>query len=216
MYKNYLKTAWRNLRKNKVYSTINILSLAIGLAACIIILLFVNYERSFDTFHTKNIYRLNEVQKFPGMVSSQKVALSMFPMGPTLVREFPEIKNFTRINWDEKVRVEYNEKQVFLPSSFNVDSTFLQIFDFEMTKGNRQTALQKPNSAVLTESAAKKIFGYEEAVGKTLKIYAGDTMNFMVTGCSKICSKIHNCSSTCCCHSIFYDLSMMNRWGVTG
>src|SRR6195256_4051704 len=98
MFKNYFKTAFRNLMKNKTFSFINIVGLATGMAACIIIMLFVSYERSFDNFHTKNIYRLNEVQKFPGMVSSQKVALSMFPMGPTLKNEYPEIKNFTRIH----------------------------------------------------------------------------------------------------------------------
>ncbi len=81
MFRNYVKIAWRNLRKNRVYSAINIFGLAIGMAACLVILIFVHYERSFDQFHTKNIYRLNEVQKFEGMVSSQKVALSMFPMG---------------------------------------------------------------------------------------------------------------------------------------
>ncbi|HEV3410820.1 MAG TPA: ABC transporter permease [Puia sp.] len=84
MFRNYLKIAWRNLWKNKIYSAINIAGLAIGMAASIVMLLFVFYEKSFDRFHSKNLYRLNEVQKFPGMVASQKVALSMFPMGPTL------------------------------------------------------------------------------------------------------------------------------------
>src|ERR1700730_3820359 len=97
MIKNYFKTAWRNLWKNKVYSSINVIGLSIGMAACIIILIFVSYERSFDNFHSKNIYRLNEVQKFEGMVAAQKVALTMFPMAPTLKDEFPEIKNYTRI-----------------------------------------------------------------------------------------------------------------------
>lgn len=69
MFKDYFKIAWRNLWKNKVYSAINILGLAIGMAACIVILLFVFYEKSFDRFHTKNLYRLNEVQKFPGMMA---------------------------------------------------------------------------------------------------------------------------------------------------
>ena len=92
MFRNYFKIAWRNLWRNKVYSVINIAGLAIGMAACIVILLFVFYENSFDRFHSKNIYRLNEVQKFPGMVASQKVALSMFPMGPTLLRQFPEMQ----------------------------------------------------------------------------------------------------------------------------
>src|SRR4051812_26566393 len=98
MLKNYVKIAWRNLWKNKVFSGINIIGLSVGMAACIMITLFVFYEKSFDDFHTKNIYRLNEVQKFPGMNASQKVGLSMYPMGPTIKAEFPEIKNFTRIN----------------------------------------------------------------------------------------------------------------------
>src|SRR5437868_2995159 len=102
MIRNYFKIAWRNIWKNKVFSAINIIGLSIGMAACIVIMLFVTYEKSFDSLHTKNIYRLNEVQKFPGMTASQKVALSMFPMGPTMKNEFPEIKNFTRIRWQQK------------------------------------------------------------------------------------------------------------------
>src|SRR5215813_3966745 len=109
MIKNYFKTAWRNLWKNKVYSFINIAGLAIGMAACIVIMLFVRYEQSFDDFHTKNIYRLNEVQKFEGMVAAQKVALTMFPMAPTLKAEFPEIKNYTRIFANDNTPLNYGE-----------------------------------------------------------------------------------------------------------
>src|SRR5687767_6477383 len=115
MIKNYLKIAWRNLRKNKVFSAINIIGLAIGMAACIIIMLFVFYERSFDNLHSRNIYRLNEVQSFEGMVAPQNVALSMFPMGPTLKNEFPEIRNFTRINDFDKVTLTYGDKRVVIP-----------------------------------------------------------------------------------------------------
>src|ERR1700704_2559079 len=135
MIKNYLKTAWRNLWKNKVFSAINIIGLAIGMAACTVIMLFVFYEKSFDNFHKKNIYRLNEVQKFEGMVASQKVALSMFPMGPTLKNEFPEIKNFTRINGAGKTPFNYGSKRVFVKQVLFVDSTFLNIFDFVLIKG---------------------------------------------------------------------------------
>src|SRR6266542_3589295 len=142
MFKNYFKTAWRNLWKNKVYSAINIVGLAIGMAACIMIMLFVFYEKSFDNFHSKNIDRLNEVQKFEGMVASQKVALSMFPMGPTLKKEFPEIKNFTRIHWTNKYQMTYGDKRIYFSESFFVDSTFLQLFDFKLVKGDRETVLQ--------------------------------------------------------------------------
>ncbi len=182
MLKNYFKTAWRNLWKNKIYSTINIVGLAIGMSACIIIMLFVSYEKSFDNFQTKNIYRLNEVQKFEGMVSSQKVALSMFPMGPTMQKEFPEIKSFTRIHWTNKYQMTAGEKRIFFSESYFVDSTFLQIFDFKLLKGNRTTALQKPNSAVLTQASAEKLFGKENPIGKTITHYAGDTVSFVVTG----------------------------------
>src|SRR5437763_14803812 len=135
MLKNYFKIAWRNWWKNKVFSFINVIGLAIGMAACIVIMLFVLFERSFDNFHKKNIYRLNEVQKFEGMVSSQKVALSMLPMGPTLKNEFPEIKNFTRIRWTDKYQMTYRDKRVYFSQSYFVDSTFLQMFDFKLMKG---------------------------------------------------------------------------------
>jgi putative ABC transport system permease protein len=182
MIRNYFKTAWRNLWRNKVYTFINIAGLAIGMAACIVILLFVFYENSFDRFHSKNIYRLNEVQKFPGMIASQKVALSMFPMGPTLQQDFPEIRNFTRVNWDNKVQLTYRDKRLFLPQTFNVDTSFLHIFDFPLLKGDRATALEKPNSVVLTESAARKLFGGQDPMGKTITHYGSDTTSYTVTG----------------------------------
>jgi len=182
MIRNYFKIAWRNLWKNKVFSTINIIGLAVGMAACIVIMLFVLFEKSFDDFHKKNLYRLNEVQKFEGMVASQKVALSMFPMGPTLKNEFPEIKNYTRVNWTGKLQMTNGDKRLYLNESFFVDSTFLDMFDFKLIKGNRKTVLQNPKSAVLTESAAEKLFGKEDPIGKTITHYGGDTMSFIVTG----------------------------------
>lgn len=182
MFKNYFKIAWRNIWKNKVYSAINIIGLAIGLAACIVIMLFVFYEKSFDAVHTKNIYRLNEVQKFEGMVAPQNVALSMFPMGPTLVQEFPEIKNFTRSNAVEKYDFTYKDKTIIMPRVHRVDSTFLDMFAYKMIKGDRQTVLDEPRSIVLSQTSAKKIFGNEDPMGKTILVYSRDTLNLKVTG----------------------------------
>ncbi|GAB3926777.1 ABC transporter permease [Mucilaginibacter myungsuensis] len=182
MLKNYIKIAWRNLWKNKVFSGINIVGLSVGMAACIIIMLFVKYEKSFDEFHTKNIYRLNEVQKFPGMNASQKVGLSMYPMGPTIKADFPEIKNFTRVNWKEKYQTTYQDKRVFLPQVFFVDSTFLKIFDFKLISGDPNTALEKPNTAIVTAETAKKLFGDADPMGKTITHYGGDTTLFTITG----------------------------------
>lgn len=182
---NDLKIAFRLLRKHSVYSFINIAGLAIGLSACILILLFVRYERSFDAFHSKNLYRLNEVQKFEGMVASQKVALSMYPMGPTLQAEFPEIQQFTRVIRSANRPLNLGEKRVYLEQMFVVDSNFLDMFDFELLKGDRNTALDEPNTAVLTEATAAKFFGDEDPLGKTLMSYGRDTFALRVTGVLK-------------------------------
>lgn len=182
MFSNYFTTAWRNLRKNKIFSLINITGLAIGLSACIIIILFVLYEKGYDSIHTKNIYRLDEVQKFEGMVAPQNVALSMFPMGPTLKSDFPEVQEFTRVRKNENVPLNYGAKKIYLPEVFWVDSTFLSLFEFPLIEGDRNTVLLKPNSAVLTKSTAEKMFGKENPVGKTIERYGDDTLSFIVTG----------------------------------
>ena len=170
MFKNYFKSAWRNLWKNKIYSAINIAGLAIGMAACVIILLFVFYERSFDNFHKKNIYRLNEVQKFEGMVAAQKVALSMYPMAPTLKAEFPEIKNYTRINAAGNTPLIYGDKKVFVKRICFVDSTFLDMFDFKLLTGDRRSVLDKKNSIVLTRQRQKCFLGRKILLVKYLRI----------------------------------------------
>jgi len=185
MLSNYIKIAWRNLSKNKVYSFINIAGLAIGMAACLTMLVFVAHERSFDRFHTKNLYRLNEVQQFEGMVASQKVSLSMFPMGPTLRNEFPEIKNYVRIHRSRNVPTEYGNNRVFLDQVFFADTSFLGMFDFPLLKGDRKTALLSPKSIVLTEETARKYFHEEDPLGKSLTYYGRDTMLLQVTGVLK-------------------------------
>jgi len=185
MIKNYFLIAWRNLWKNKVYSAINIFGLAIGMSACIIIMVFVFYEKSFDGMHTKNIYRLDEVQKFEGMVAPQNVALSMFPMAPTLKQEFPEVVNVTRVRRTERANMVLGENRLVLPALLFVDTTFLQMFNFDLIRGNRETALQKPNSILLTEESAQKLFGKEDPMGKTILRYGRDTVSFTVTGILK-------------------------------
>ena len=157
MLKNYLKIALRNIWKNKVFSAINIVGLAVGMAACIVIMLFVFYERSFDRMHSGNIYRLNEVQTFDGM-TSQNVALSMYPMGPTLKQEFSEVKSFVRINGTGKIPMFYKGKRVELAQSFLTDPDFFTMFDFPLEQGDRNHALTDPNSVVLTRKAATNLF----------------------------------------------------------
>ncbi len=214
MIKNYLKIAWRNLWKHKVYSLLNILGLATGITACIIIMLFVFYEKSFDTMHSKNIYRLDEVQKYEGMVAPQNVALSMYPMGPTLKNDYPEILNYARISTMGKVKVWYNGKRQILNSGYYVDSTFLQMFDFHLLQGDKNLVLQKPNSVVLTEENALKIFGKEEAIGKNVTVYGGDTTTFVVTGVlANVPKTSHLQFDGLFSLSTFAKPDLMNNWG---
>ncbi|MCD8740645.1 ABC transporter permease [Mucilaginibacter roseus] len=182
MIKSYFKTAWRNLWKSKFFSAINIIGLSIGMAACIVIMLFVFYEKSFDSFHTKNIYRLSEVQAPPGMAASQKVALSMAPMGQSLKNDYPEVKNFTRVRKIEKYQLTNQSKKLFIQQGLMVDSTFLEMFNFPLVKGDIHTALQKPNSVLLTQQTAEKLFGDEDPIGKTITHYGTDTTSYAVTG----------------------------------
>ena len=214
MLKNYLKIAFRNIWKNKVFSAINIVGLAIGMAACIVIMLFVSYERSFDKIHGKNLYRLDEVQKFEGMVAPQKVALSMYPMGPTLKSEYPEIKDFVRIRRLDKVLMAVNQKKVELPEALWVDSNFLQMFDFKLLEGKKENVLKEPNSVVLTEKSAKSIFGNQDPIGKSVTKYANDTLTFKVTGImADVPSNSHLQFDALFSFNTFAKPEFMNNWG---
>ena len=170
MLRNYLAIALRNIRQNPLYALINMFSLAIGLAACIVIYLFIKDERSFDAFHKqgKAIYRLDEIQNFSG-TNLQKVALSMPGMGPNMVADYPEIINFTRY-WDRgKSLFTKGEDQFLLDHAVFVDSTFLEMFDFELTAGDRATCLDQPYTLVITERTSRKFFkDPEAATGNTL------------------------------------------------
>ncbi len=181
MVKNYLKIAFRNLIKYKIYTGINILGLAIAMAACLLIYLFINHENSFDRFHQKadQIYRLTELQSFTG-ITPQRVALSMFPMGPALKEDYPEIVDFTRYWGRSDWFFRQGEKEIFLNKLAVVDSSFFSIFDFELAKGDERTALIEPRSIVLSEETAEKFFPSENPIGKQITIE--DTLQFQITG----------------------------------
>lgn len=171
MIRNYFTIALRNIRKNALFSFINIFSLSIGLAACIVIYLFIQDEKSFDAFHSKkaNIYRVDEVQSFPG-TNVQKVALTMPGMAPAFRADFPEVENVTRFSNGTKVLVQRNETKLLIPNVAFVDSTFLDIFDFVVLQGDRSTALDEPYTMMVTESTAKRFFkSSDEAMGQMLK-----------------------------------------------
>jgi len=180
MLSNYLKIAWRNIRKQKGYSFINIFGLAVGIASCIIIMLFVFDELSYDRFYPNSdrIYRLS-VKTFINN-NLENTARSAAPVGPVLLSEFPEVEAMTRVR-NYGAPVFYYKDKVFSEERvFRVDSSFFDIFHINFIKGNPNTALSKAGNIVLTESMAKKYFGSEDAMGKLIN--SDKRRDYLVTG----------------------------------
>jgi predicted permease len=182
MFKNYFKTAWRNLMKNKGFSFINITGLAIGMAAAILILLWIQNEMSQDTQYPKSdrLYLMYNRDKFSG----QLWAWSSTPMimGPTIKKDYPEVEDAVRVSSNASYLFTVGEKKLMEHGSI-VDSGFLNLFDFPMLYGNPSNALGGIYNIVLTEGLAKALFGNENAMGKTIKIDSTDI--FTVSGVVK-------------------------------
>lgn len=184
MFSNYFKIALRNLKKHPGYSVINIAGLAIGLACCVLILLYVQDELTFDLFHQKaeRIYRLVTTQKSPEQ-GERHFPSVMGPVAPALLAEFPEVSKTVRIRERQgmgRFTVRYGENRFYEGDYLVAEPSFFEIFDFKLLQGDPQTALTSPSSIVITETAAQKYFGAENPVGKTLAVERfGD---FKVTG----------------------------------
>ncbi len=168
MYKNYVKIAWRNLIKKKAYSTINIFGLGLGIACCFLIFLFVQDELSYDTYHEKKerIYRVIHGVKsgeYPFWVWGNA------PIGPALSREFPEVEKVVQFSGRADILLSIGDKMHQEEGIFFMDSTVFDVFSWKLIAGNPKTALTAPYSIVLTESAARKYFGDEDPIGKSLK-----------------------------------------------
>ncbi|MDD5764890.1 MAG: ABC transporter permease [Candidatus Marinimicrobia bacterium] len=183
MFVNYLKIAIRNLKKYKQYSIINVLGLTIGITACVMILLYVNFQRSFDRYHENadRIYRIETKASFGGMAFNGPVTCA--PMAETLQREFPEVVKATRVFRTGYPVLRYADKAFSEERWFAADSTFFEMFSIPFIDGDPKTALTKPNNVVITESMAKKYFGNEPAVGKVLN--SDKQTDYMVTGVVK-------------------------------
>jgi putative ABC transport system permease protein len=184
MLSHYLKVAFRYLLKYKEYTAINILGLAVGIACCVLIMLFVRSEFSYDKFHTKSdrIYRAWQHEKYEDQEFINVV--TPLPMAGALQSSFAEVEATCRIYaFNPMIRVDANS---FSEDARMVDSTFFRIFDFELIEGDRKNPFPTVSSVVLTPETAKKYFGKGRALGKNLEIQLGDEkVLFTVTGIAK-------------------------------
>ncbi|WP_299778901.1 ABC transporter permease [uncultured Formosa sp.] len=181
MIKNYFKIAWRNLWKNKVLSIINLFSLSIGIASVLLIAIYINNEYKFDNFHKNesNLYRVG-FQFFQSgkLIGSDAQFISDF--GSDAKVELPEIESFVRISSEREAYISSGNKAFNLKNIHHADQGFFDVLTYNLLKGNPNTVLKEPFSIVLTETIAKKLFGNEEAIGKTIKI--NNSSEYLVTG----------------------------------
>jgi len=174
------QTVFRDMKKNKLFTVINISSLAVGMACAMLILLWINFELSHDDFHlNKNeIYKVsykNEGYNGPG------------PLASYLKKEFPEIKKASQFLHRGNCKLTQNNIGYFSEGAF-VDQSFFDIFSFPLIKGNSETLLTDPNSIIITQQLAKRIFGTDDPIGKVILLddgYLEKTQSMTVTGIMK-------------------------------
>lgn len=183
MLKNYLKIAFRNLWKHKVFSLINIMGLTVGMSACLLISMYVNFELTYDAFHSKadRIYRLVTDVKTPS--ETINAGITSWAFGPTIKQDFPEVEAYTRLNGGSflvrKGNIKFQEEATVF-----ADSSLFRVFDFKLIQGDPKTALKEPLSLVFTEKAARKYFGDADPLGQTL-LLSGEGLPAKVTGVMK-------------------------------
>ncbi len=186
MLKNYLKVAFRNLKRNKGYSAINIIGLAVGIACFVLMFLYVRFELSFDNFHKNGdqIYRFYKKRQVEGTfyLGNPYFTTTPAPLAPTLKEEYPEVVNGTRMSSLNNVLLIHQEKK-FYERGLWADNQFLKIFSFPLRQGNLEKALAEPDSMVVTQRMAEKFFGSKNPMGKIVTLnYGSREINFRVTG----------------------------------
>ncbi len=184
MFRNYLKTAFRNLVRYKIYSAINIIGLAVGLAACMLIVLYVGHESSYDRFH-KNADRIFWLQtRLKIGNDSVYMPFLNYSAGPMVKQRIPSVESFMRLRKDDRNTIVQNPEKPavkFAESKFLfADSNFFNFFSFRLFRGNPLQVLNRPFSLVITQAAARKYFGNIDPIGKTIRYNNSD--NFLVTG----------------------------------
>lgn len=176
MVRNYIKIALRNILRHKAFSALNIVGLAIGMTSSILILLWVQNESSYDRFHDNSA----DIYRIVCDASGFKAAVNPAGMPGGLKAELPEVKNFVRISKPTKPLMDVGIRKFEEKKAVYADASFLDVFSFPLVKGDRKTAMNRPDAILLTEAMATKYFGTEEPIGKTIRI-DGDR-NLSVTG----------------------------------
>jgi putative ABC transport system permease protein len=182
MFKNYLKVALRSIKKQKGYAFINIAGLAIGMAACILILIWVHDELNFDAYH-ENADRIYRLTIDAQLGTQMKAPVSPSPAGPAMVAEYPEVLQYVRLSRPNRSPVVVDDREYFEDNVAFADNSIFEVFSFPFLSGDPAKALETAYTAVITEDMARKYFGESDPIGKTIK-FGGDN-EYAVTGVVK-------------------------------
>jgi len=180
-----IKYAFRHLLRYREYSLLNILGLALGMASAILIMLWVEHEVKTDKFHTygEDIFQVRTIFKYSDEDISIDISVTG-PLAPAMKEEIPEVKHAVRLTWKDKVLFRLDD-MMFYEEGHYADSTFFKVFSFPFLLGDSATALNNPNSVVISEKLSKKYFGSKNAIGKTIRIRDTKEELFTVTGVFK-------------------------------
>jgi len=188
MFKNYVKTTFRNFKKFKLYTIINLCSLCIGLTGCFLVYMYVSYELSYDRFlsNSDRIYRLEHDSGLGNNLNTRYANINQY-VNPGYLNSIPGIINQTRFAILPTVFVETGEKKIAEPKFWVADSSFFSIFSFPFINGDKKTALSEPNSLVITKEIAQKYFETsDEALGKVLRVtFQNASVDLTITGIVK-------------------------------
>ncbi|HMB89496.1 MAG TPA: ABC transporter permease [Rhodothermales bacterium] len=180
MLNNYLKIALRNLRRQAGYTFLNVTGLAVGIACCLLILLYVQDERAFDRYHKQADHIVRAVLDLETPTGTNALTAGPAALAPTILAEIPEVERAVRFYHPSSVPVRYGDEPFQEEAFFFADSSVFGIFDFELIAGNPRTALATPYSLVLTEETAHRYFGADDPMGQVLTV--NDSLQFEVTG----------------------------------
>lgn len=179
MIKNYLRIAFRNMRRRRLYSAINVVGLALGMTLCLLILLWIRDELSYDRYHEKAHRIVRLVDSIEREGGTHHLAWSSAPFAPMLKREFAEVEETVRLMPVHRRLVEYEEKRLYEDDLVWADPSIFRIFTLPLVSGVSETALEDPLTVVICEGMAKKYFGDDDPIGKTLTINGSD---YRITG----------------------------------
>jgi putative ABC transport system permease protein len=182
MFRNNLIIAWRNIKKSKTHSALNILGLAVGMAVFILIMLYVRYELSYDRYHAnaRNIYRV--IYSGASYLGSNMWAMTPAPLAPATARDIPEVLEATRIKVSDDVLINIEDKHFLEKQIYWTEPQTFEIFSLPLVRGERAAVLNDPFSVLLSERAARRLFGDSDPIGRTITLAGSPAVDFKVGG----------------------------------